>query len=287
MKLRTLSLAALAALTFSAAACGGSQSTAEVLETVREDVAAGAETSALRALIESPHRSEANRARDQYRHPEATLNFFGLKADQTVIEIGPGRGWYAEILAPFLAVDGKYVAALHDPEGPRANYRAGWNSLVEAHPQVFGDAQTVIFDPGSKIDLGPDNNADLILTFRNAHGWVSAGVAEEAFAALFAAIKPGGHLGLVSHRAPEGSDPATTSPQGYLPQQHVLDLAAAAGFELVASSEINANPKDTTDHPNGVWSLLPTLRGESDEEKAQYAEIGESDRMTLLFRKPN
>lgn len=285
MKLSTLSLSLLTALTLGSAACGGSQTVSDAVDVARDSAESHADEAALRAVIASPHRSDANKARDTYRHPMETLSFFGLKSDLSVIEIGPGRGWYAEILAPFLAARGQYIAALHDPEGPRANYRAGWNALVEAHPETFGNVPTVTFDPGSKIDLGSEQ-VDLILTFRNAHSWVSAGVAEEAFAGLFAGLKSGGHLGLVSHRAPAGSDPAVTSPNGYVAEQVIIDLAKTAGFELVASSEINANPKDTTDHANGVWSLLPTLRGDSDEEKARNAEIGESDRMTLLFRKP-
>ena len=285
MKMRTLSLSTLAAFSLLVSACGAKQEVSDAVETIAEEAVAEAEAQSLAAIIAAPHRSEDNRARDQYRHPQETLEFFGLQPDQTVIEIGPGRGWYTEILAPYLAASGHYIAALQDAEGPRASYRAGWDALVNEHADLLSDVPVVTFDPGSKIDLGEDNSADLVLTFRAAHSWVSSGVAEEALAGIFAVLKPGGHLGLVSHRAPEGADPVASARNGYVPEATIVELATAAGFELVGSSEINANPNDTTDHVNGVWSLPPTLRG-GDEGREQFLAIGESDRMTLLFRKP-
>lgn len=285
MNLRLLSLSTITATSLLIGACGGSQKVSEVVDAAVIEATETAQNHALAAAVANPARSEADRARDVYRHPQETLEFFGLRPDQTVIEIGPGRGWYTQILAPYLAPAGQYIAALHDADGPRAGYRAGWDALVQAAPDTFGAIPVVTFDPGSKIDLGEDNSADLILTFRATHGWITAGAAEEAFAGLFRALKPGGHLGLVQHRALPGADVQEAAKQGYVPQQTVIDLAQAAGFELVEASEINANPNDTTQHPDGVWSLLPTLRGD-DEAKAAHAPIGESDRMTLLFRKP-
>jgi predicted methyltransferase len=145
--------------------------------------------------------------------------------------------------------------------------------------------RTATFEPPTAIDLGPDGSADLVLTFRNTHGWVRDGVAESVFGAAFRVLKPGGILGVTQHRAREGADPVESAKTGYVPEAHVVALAEAAGFELEERSEINANAKDTKDYPEGVWTLPPTLRlGEQDRER--YLAIGESDRMTLRFRKP-
>lgn len=238
----------------------------------------------LQVLADNPMRSEANRARNAARHPAETLDFFGIETDMTVIEIGPSGGWYAEIIAPFVIDAGRYIGALDDPEGPRAHYRAGWEKLVQTHPEIFETAETTIFNPPAH-HLADENSVDLILTFRHVHGWINAGTAEASFQEFFRALKPGGVLGLVQHRALPGTDASVTAKHGYVPEAWVIAAAEAAGFELEARSEINANPKDDTNHPEGVWSLVPTLKG-SEADQARYREIGESDRMTLKFRKP-
>ena len=235
-------------------------------------------------------RSEKNRARDQYRHPKETLAFLGVDpATQTAIEIWPGGGWYAEVLAPaFQFGGGQYIAVVPKalPDSPARVQRDNdkLRAMFAARPELYSRAQvreSLDSDPG----LGPPESADVVLTFRNAHNWVMAGNEQAMFKAFFAVLKPGGTLGVVDHRANADQPPAEMKSSGYLPQAYVVALAEGAGFELVASSEINANPKDTKDYTEGVWTLPPTLnQGEADREK--YLAIGESDRMTLKFRKP-
>jgi predicted methyltransferase len=235
-------------------------------------------------------RSEKNRARDQYRHPKQTLEFFGVDpTSQTVLEIWPGGGWYAEVLGPALQFGGgQYVAIVPKPvDGSpervdRDNDKL--RKMFAARPDLYSHAQ-VRESPDSAPDLGQPESADVVLTFRNAHNWVMAGNEQAMFQAFFKVLKPGGTLGVVDHRADPDQPPAEMKTSGYLPQAYVIALAEGAGFELVATSEINANPKDTKDYKEGVWTLPPTLTlGE--QEKAKYQAIGESDRMTLKFRKP-
>ena len=233
-------------------------------------------------------RSEKNRARDVYRHPKETLAFFGVAPEQTLIEIWPGGGWYAEVLAPALNAHGHYIAVVPKPlpDSPARVQRDNdkLRELFKARPELYGNAEVreaVDTDPV----LGPPDSADVVLTFRNAHNWVMAGNEQAMFRAFFAVLKPGGTLGLVDHRAAPDQPPAEMKSSGYLPQAYVIALAEGAGFKLVESSEVNANPKDTKDYKEGVWTLPPTLTlGEQD--KAKYLAIGESDRMTLKFRKP-
>jgi len=236
-------------------------------------------------------RSEKNRARDQYRHPKQTLEFFGVDpANQTLIEIWPGGGWYAEVLAPaFQFGGGQYVAIVPKPvdASPERVERDNdkLRAMFAARPDLYSNAQ-VRESPDAAPDLGPPESADVVLTFRNVHNWVMAGNEQAMFQAMFAVLKPGGTLGVVDHRADPDQPPAEMKTSGYLPQDYVIALAQGAGFELVESSEINANPKDTKDYAKGVWTLPPTLTlGEQD--KARYLAIGESDRMTLKFRKPD
>lgn len=257
---------------------------------VLPDSAAGAldTEQKLNAVLQGEHRSEGNKARDAFRNPVETLQFFGLEPDMTVVEITPGGGWYTEILAPFLREEGTYIAAGFDPESPRDYHRtlyARFADKLAEHPDIYDHSVITVFDPEAGRDIAPAGSADMVLSFRNVHGWVRGGTAEEAFEVFFTALKPGGTLGVVAHRAdPETPhDPEVAS--GYLHESLVISLAEDAGFTLVDSSEINANPLDTRDHPRGVWTLPPNLRlGEEDREK--YLAIGESDRMTLKFRKP-
>ncbi|WP_235499609.1 methyltransferase [Frateuria sp. Soil773] len=231
-------------------------------------------------------RSAANRARDAYRHPKDTLDFFGLQPDQTVIEITPGGGWYSEILAPLLRDNGHYVAAEKRPasDGEARSDDSALRRKFAADPAHYGKAAIVAFDPQAPV-LGEPGSADLVLTFRNVHNWVMADTAPAMFKAFFAVLRPGGVLGVVDHRAADGATLDQVKASGYLPTAYVKKLATDAGFVLDGESEVNANPKDTRDYPKGVWTLPPTLTlGEQD--RAKYQAIGESDRMTLRFVKP-
>ena len=248
-------------------------------------VAAPAVDPALTAAIDGPQRSAANKARDAYRHPAETLTFFGLKSDQTVIEISPSAGWYTEILAPYLAAKGIYYAAGADPKSSEraAAAVAKFNAKLATDPKAYGKVKVAEF---TKTGLNtPAGTADMVLTFRNIHNMYMGGFAPQAFAAFYAALKPGGTLGVVEHQLPESMPDAMQEKSGYMKQSTVVKLAEAAGFKLVATSNINANPKDTHDYPKGVWTLPPNY-AEGETDKAKYAAIGESDRMTLKFVKP-
>jgi len=240
----------------------------------------------LKEIIAGDHRSAENRARDQYRHPLETLTFFGIRPDMTVVEIYPGRGWYTEVLAPYLKGSGTFYAAEH-PGDP--SYEAVQRSLeafdqkVKDAPELYGEVKrTKLTKDG---DIAPPGSADLVVTFRNMHSWMGAGTEDEAFAAMFRALKPGGVLGLVQHRGDPSVKQDPKAGSGYVNEDYVIALAKKAGFELAEKSEINANPKDTKDYPKGVWTLPPSLRL-GDEDREKYLAIGESDRMTLKFVKP-
>jgi predicted methyltransferase len=254
----------------------------------QEAPAANAQADAIARALAGDWRSEKNRARDQYRHPKETLAFFGVGPDQTLIEIWPGGGWYAEVLAPALNAHGHYIAVVTKPL-PDSPARVQSNNdklraTFKARPDLYGNAEVREALDAAPV-LGPPESADVVLTFRNAHNWVMAGNEQAMFRAFFAVLKPGGTLGLVDHRAAVDQPPAEMKTSGYLPEAYVIALAEGAGFKLVEKSEVNANPKDTKDYKEGVWTLPPTLAlGEQD--KAKYLAIGESDRMTLKFRKP-
>lgn len=235
------------------------------------------------------HRSVENKARNQYRHPVETLEFFGIKDGMTVMEIWPGGGWYTEILAPAMRDHGNLIIATWDPEiegQPAYRYRLP-KQMEEAfanNPQVYDQVTLEYFSPPGSPSLGEADSLDVIVTFRNTHGWVGGGSAQDIFNEFARVLKPGGILGVVQHRADDGSDPAVTAKSGYVSEQAVKEFAHNAGFVFEDSSEVNANPKDTKDHPEGVWTLPPGLElGDKDKEK--YQAIGESDRMTLRFRK--
>lgn len=236
--------------------------------------------------IAGAHRSEANRARDQYRHPKETLTFFGVKPTMTVVEISPGGGWYTEILAPYLANGGTYYAATANPAASEraAKSVADFKTKLAATPAT-AKAQVTSFGKDHYDSLAPAGTADVVLTFRNVHNWYSADFAPQAFQSFFKALKPGGTLGVVEHRLPEDRDDAQMKTSGYMKRSAVVKMAEAAGFKLVDESEINANPKDTADYADGVWTLPPNYRL-GDKDRAKYAAIGESDRMTLKFVKP-
>lgn len=248
-----------------------------------------ADAAALDAVIGGSWRGPANTARDKYRHPKQTLQFFGVRPDQSLIEITPGGGWYTEILAPLLRAKGHYFGIIEDPDSVKPSARnetEDQNTQYEAklamRPDLYALTQVRSIDPNAPV-LGPNASADVVLTFRNVHNWVMGNRQAAMFKAIYAVLKPGGILGVVDHRANPG--PATDGMKGYLTEQQVIDYATAAGFKLEAKSEINANPKDGKDWPRGVWTLPPTVAlGAAD--KAKYQAIGESDRMTLRFVKP-
>ena len=234
------------------------------------------------------HRNDANKARDKYRHPKETLLFFGLRTDMTVVEISPGRGWYTEILAPVLREGGRYYAAVSavtekTPDALKQN-DADYRGMLAAAPELYGKVRLSVISPGSR-QIAPPDSADLVLTFRNVHNWAKAGTADAMFTAFYEALKSGGTLGVVEHRAKPDASFQQQVDTGYMAEAYVVETARKAGFELVNKSEINANPKDTKDHTGGVWTLPPTLRY-GDENKEKYLAIGESDRMTLKFVKP-
>jgi len=283
LSVRVLSLVSLAV---APAACGGSApAPAAPVASETASPPDPAFDAALQAAIASTERPAAETARDRYRHPRETLEFFGLRADMTVVELWPGSGWYSAILAPLLADKGKLVAATMDPNDPNAHGAKELVARVAAKPSVFGKVDVHVIHPPKDLSLGPDGSADAVLTFRNFHNWMQDGIADGVITAAFRVLKPGGVLGVVEHRAKPDADPAKVFDSGYVPVATVIDIARKAGFVLDARSEINANPLDTKDYPQGVWTLPPALRlGEQD--KAKYLAIGESDRMTLRFRKP-
>ena len=245
------------------------------------------------------HRSEENIDRNRYRHPVGTLTFLGLEDGMTVMEIWPGAGWYTEILAPVMRHNGQFIVATWDidvPDQPGYRYRLQTALLekFEARPDLYDQVAVAPFSPPQSASLGNSDSIDLILTFRNTHGWVGGSVADSIFAEFARVLKPGGILGVVQHRAESGADPKVSAKTGYVPEQAVIEIARNAGLYLEARSEVNANPADSKDYAQGVWSLPPGLAmcdevtggDEIEACREKYRAIGESDRMTLRFRKP-
>ncbi len=257
---------------FAAFALTGSALTAKSMQVETE----------MAAALAAPHRSEANRARDVYRHPAETLAFFGVKPTDSVVELWPGGGWYTEVLAPYLATKGRYTIA--SPFGPRSE---GILKKLDANPAVYGKVTRANFPMAEGAKPVAPGSADVVLTFRNVHNWRFGGsdAAQAAFNQIFVMLKPGGTLGVVDHRLPETMDSKLEEKSGYMKRSSIVAFASKAGLKLVAESKINANPKDTHAWPDGVWTLPPvyTLK---DKDRAKYAAIGESDRMTLKFVKP-
>jgi predicted methyltransferase len=291
-------LAALATVLMLAACSDASQSPPAAsaappapAATAPPPVAAVPADAALAAALAGPARSGDTLARDAWRHPLETLTFFALAPDQTVVEVTPGGGWYTEILAPYLREHGRYIGAVIDPakagsDNARDYYAKSNDELrarLAAAPAAYDRAVLVEVDPQAPVFAEP-GTVDRVLTFRNVHNWIGNGSVAAMFRGFHAALKPGGILGVVEHRAAADVPPGDRS--GYLSEAQVIAYATAAGFELQDRSEINANPKDTRDHPNGVWTLPPTLRVPAGEDAKKYQEIGESDRMTLRFVKP-
>lgn len=244
---------------------------------------------ALKAALSGAQRTPASAARDASRHPYETLSFFGIRPDMTVVEIKPGGGWYTEILAPYLRDNGKLYAAHFAANSDIEYFRKGlaaFRDKLAANPAVYDRVVVTELAPPGALAIAPAGSADMVLTFRNVHNWLKPeGNELNVMKAAFAALKPGGVLGIVEHRAATGTSREQSIESGYMAEAMVIEAATAAGFVLEQSSEINANPADTHDHPKGVWTLPPRLAlGEQD--RAMYLEIGESDRMTLRLRKP-
>jgi predicted methyltransferase len=269
---RSIAYLVVAALTLSACAAAMTRS----LVTARLD-----------AAIAGSHRTSEERARDRYRHPRETLLFFGLRPNQTVVEILPIGGWYTKIVAPVVRGEGLYVAAMPPVVTGNANSersRKAFTDLLAASPALLDQVQVTDFDIG-KGSLVPDGTADLILTFRNIHNWMAGERAEAAFRDMYRALKPGGTLGVVEHRGNEAVPQDPRARSGYVNQSFAIRLIEGVGFKLVGASEVNANPLDTKDYAGGVWTLPPVLAaGETD--RARFLAIGESDRFTMKFVKP-
>lgn len=271
---------------------------AEAVETIENNTEAPVEAapdySDLNIVMAGEWRGERGE-RDSARNPAATLEFFEIDPSGTIIEIWPGGGWYADILAPWINANGGTFVAAHFPESTPSEYRQRSRAAFAeryADENVFGSVQIAGFDDTTDAIVEP-GSADAVLTFRNVHNWMMNGFAEKAFADFHAALRPGGVLGVVEHRLPSTREQDPQAGSGYVQEAYVIALAEEAGFEFVGASEINANPADTADHPFGVWTLPPVrrdaARGEepaADWDRTRFDEIGESDRMTLLFRKP-
>lgn len=254
-----------------------------------------AELSALDNVLKGSQRIDAHR--DIFRHPKETLAFFKIKPNDKVLEIWPGQGWYTTILAPYLKTGGgEYSAALSYNANPSEQLLKSYDAYkgkFANSPEVFGKVSIAYFGNGSPSIAQP-NSFDKVLTFRNVHNWMGAGFADKAFADFYSVLKPGGYLGIVEHRASANNPQDPKAADGYVREDIVIEMATKAGFKLVGKSEINANPKDTKDHPFGVWTLPPVLRtskfgqpANAEFDSSKYKAIGESDRMTLLFVKPN
>tara|TARA_B100001179_G_C18551016_1_gene386067 strand:+ start:105 stop:1073 length:969 start_codon:yes stop_codon:yes gene_type:complete len=292
-----------ASLSLLLAACGGDESaepanTSEPVngaETTPDAEMAASEAApvSLEAAASGSWRSEANKARDAYRNPVETLEFFGIEPDDTVVEVWPGGGWYTEILAPYLKDNGTYYAAMVDPSSPFGQRAMeSFEANFISKPETYGDIQTVILGRDSE-PMFAQGEADVVLTFRNVHNWMAGSYADKMFDDMYDALKPNGILGVVEHRLNSADTQAPGAPTGYVHEDYVKQLAEDAGFVFVDSSEVNANSADTKDHPGGVWTLPPTMRSQDADgntfenyDPATYEAIGESDRMTLKFRKP-
>ena len=270
-------------------ACGGGNDAAETPEIAAVDNGA-----ILDSVLAGAHRTDDERARDQYRHPKETLSYFGVEPSMHVVEIWPGGGWYTQVIAPYVQSDGGvYYAAGFAREGANDRVVKALDRFEQTYvekPEIYGDVRMTVL--GGDGEIAPPGSADVVLTFRNVHNWQNRGTAPEYFTAFYDALKPGGVLGVVEHRA-DGAEVARDGSSGYVYTDDVIAFATEAGFELESASEINANLADTKDHPFGVWTLPPVrrssaIRGQEDPDfdRSTYDAIGESDRMTLKFRKP-
>lgn len=239
-------------------------------------------------ILSAAHRAPEQRARDQYRHPKATLEFFGLTPDMKVVEIWPGNGWYTELLAPLLRERGQLYTAQLDPAGGDyakktvADFRAKLAGRPDLYDKVI---VTTLAAPPSKETIAPAGTVDMVVTFRNLHNWMMFGWQRDAVQAMFAALKPGGVLGVVEHRGDPKVPQDLRAASGYVNEDYAVQLIESVGFKLVGRSQINANAQDTKDYERGVWALPPNFANGA-KDRTRYAGIGESDRFTLKFVKP-
>jgi predicted methyltransferase len=236
----------------------------------------------LKGAVASEDRTPKNTLRDSSRNPIETLSFFGIESDMVVIELSPGGGWYTEILANYIHYPGTLIAAHWSKDSEIAYYRRGRANFEKkmSNNPMYGRVEIVDL----YSELAEENSVDAVLTFRNLHNWLGPNL-DNIFSNTFKSLKPGGVFGIVEHRAKPGTSMEMMKKSGYVTEAHAIKIAKKHGFELAAKSEINANPKDTADHPKGVWTLPPNYRLK-DKDRDKYSDIGESDRMTLLFKKP-
>ncbi|MGP8112875.1 MAG: class I SAM-dependent methyltransferase [Steroidobacteraceae bacterium] len=240
---------------------------------------------ALSAAVASPVRLPAAIARDPVRHPVEELTFFGLAPTQTVVELWPGGGYWTDILGPYLALHGHFYVALPAPGDTDEDASVvRWRARFTAQPDHYGPIIQTTLGPG-QFDIAPPGSADLVLTFRNLHNWMDGGYASQALAACFRALKPGGIFGIEEHRGRTDRPQDPEAKNGYVRQDYTITLAQQAGFELIGSSEILANPRDTKDWVDGVWTLPPTL-SQGNKDRERYIAVGEADNFLLKFRKP-
>jgi predicted methyltransferase len=254
------------------------------------DTSAADTAAAIERILAADHRSAANRARDPYRHPKETLLFFGIRPHMSVVEIWPGAGWYTEILAPLLRERGRlYVAHLDPAAGERNRLTVEeFRSKLAGRPDLYDRVTVTALGtpaPSVRSEIAPAGTVDMVLTFRNMHNWMTFGWPREAFEAMYAALRPGGVLGIVEHRGNPARPQDPKALSGYVDERYAIEMIESVGFKLQERSEINSNPRDTKDYEAGVWTLPPELaRGSRD--RSRYEAIGESDRFTLRFVKP-
>jgi predicted methyltransferase len=247
-----------------------------------------ADSARMDKVLAGEHRSEANKARDKYRNPKATLEFFGVKPNSNVVEVLPGGGWYTEVLAPYLRESGTYVALW--PATAERGIKSHEERMA-AKPALYDKAKLAKITASPNAGFVPTvegvapGSADFVLTFRNIHNLINPDLVDVYMRAFFDMLKPGGVLGVVDHRAKPGSTLKVMIDSGYVTEEYTIKRALAAGFRLDAKSDVNNNAKDAKDYPNGVWTLPPTLT-EGEKDRAKYLEIGESDRFTIRFVKP-
>lgn len=248
-----------------------------------------ADAAVIQEILAGKHRSAAHQARDGFRHPDKTLEFFDVQPNMTVVEIWPGgKGWYTEVLAPYLKDRGLLYVAQFDENSTNPYFNksfAKFKQKLAANPDVYGRVIITTLQPPRQLEIAPPGSADRVLTFRNVHNWMKSDQVLQVFEAMYLALKPGGILGVVEHRNAAQTEQDPKAQSGYVTEAYVIHLAEQIGFKLLAKSEINANSKDTHNHPQGVWSLPPSLKG-GDKNKAYFLSVGESDRMTLKFIKP-
>jgi predicted methyltransferase len=249
----------------------------------RDEVTAAA----IERALAGDHRTAENRLRDPFRHPLDTLLFFGVKPEMTVVEAWPGTsGGYTEVLAPLLGERGKLYAAVMPPVPDNTYVMQGlaqFGAKLASRPDIYGKVTVTRLGPGA-FDIAPPGSADMVVTFRNLHSWMALGIVEQVLAEMNRALKPGGILGVVEHRADPEKPVDVRAANGYVNEDYAVKLIEAAGFELLERSDVNANPRDTRDYEQGVWALPPAYRA-GNRDRARYEAIGEPDRFTLKFKK--